>query len=364
MTDIIQIGEPKFCTEFMQKLANKTPLFITVIGNTETGKIAGISAAGANPQITDYTPAADVEYLYYNVCRCIPGIPITPTGIPTPGVVTKAVLDLAKFPTFFVVSGVNVLPDVPYISLGGSAGGDLSKGTITKNVDRVFNNAKIFGENLAPLLDYLVIGESIAGGTTTALGALIGLGYDAFNKVSSSLPENPSDLKTKIVNSALNAHGLKAGELKNNPLQIIEKFGDPMQAAVLGLIMGINSRIPIILAGGTQMVAVAALAKAMNSSLTSNLAIGTTKWIVNDKGSDIRNLIHQIDPKIPILAANFDFSQMIHSGLKVYEQGIVKEGVGCGGCAVAAMIASNNQITIEKIQQRIEANYSELISRK
>ena len=45
--------------------------------------------------------------------------------------------------------------------------------------------------------DYLVIGESIAAGTTTALGVLRALGYDANEKVSGSMPTNPHDLKNK-----------------------------------------------------------------------------------------------------------------------------------------------------------------------
>ena len=39
------------------------------------------------------------------------------------------------------------------------------------------------------LTDCLVIGESIPGGTTTALAVLKALGFDA--KVSSSIPNNP-----------------------------------------------------------------------------------------------------------------------------------------------------------------------------
>ena len=51
-------------------------------------------------------------------------------------------------------------------------------------------------EKLAKAVDYLVIGESIPGGTTTALGVLSALGVKAEGKVSSTLPENPHSLES------------------------------------------------------------------------------------------------------------------------------------------------------------------------
>jgi uncharacterized protein (TIGR00303 family) len=361
MSDILSIGDSESCSRFLSNIISKKPLILTVIGNTETGKIPGISAAGANPEITDFTPAADMEYLYYNLCKCIPGIPVTPDGIPTPGIITKAALELSNFPNLVVVGGARILPDVPFIHLGGEGGLDISKGLAVKNAKKIFDNAKIFGEKMAQIVEYLVIGESIAGGTTTALGALIALGLDGYHKVSSSLPLNPSDLKKSVVLKGLEAAKIKPGDFKTDPLGAIEKLGDPMQAATLGIIAGVNSRIPILLAGGTQMAAVAALANALNPSLVSNIAIGTTKWIVNDSKSDIKGIIKEINPSIPIFAANFDFSSMTHPGLQIYEQGIVKEGVGAGGVSIAAILASNNKLTIREIQERIQANYNRLM---
>ena len=48
---------------FLDEIDGKNPLFICTIATTETGKISGISAAGANPEFTDYTPPADAELL-------------------------------------------------------------------------------------------------------------------------------------------------------------------------------------------------------------------------------------------------------------------------------------------------------------
>ena len=57
--------------EFIERVIGKTPTYVCVIGNTETAKIPGVSAAGANPDITDTTPAADMELLHYGRCKCI-----------------------------------------------------------------------------------------------------------------------------------------------------------------------------------------------------------------------------------------------------------------------------------------------------
>ncbi|KKL84983.1 hypothetical protein LCGC14_1779830, partial [marine sediment metagenome] len=75
MKNIIKLGNKQNIDDFVSKVKGKKPLFICVLGNTETAKIPGISAAGANPEITDYTPAADVEYLYFGKCKCIDGVP-------------------------------------------------------------------------------------------------------------------------------------------------------------------------------------------------------------------------------------------------------------------------------------------------
>ncbi len=362
MKGIITIGNEERIESFISKIKNKKPVFICVIGNTETGKIPGISAAGANPDITDFTPAADMEFLYYNRCRCIDGVPVTPDGIPTPALITKAALDLLNVPHFVAVGGVKIIPDTPYIEFGGTSGMDISTGKAVLNAKSVFENAKIYGQELSKTIDYLVIGESIAGGTTTALGVLTAMGYDAADKISSSLPINPLDLKNKIINEGLSAINKMKGDFKKTPFAAIEALGDPMQPACAGLIIGAAEKVPVILAGGTQMAAVAAIIHAIKPFSLENVAIGTTKWIVHDKNTDLKGIIDQINPNIPILVADFDFSTMKHKGLRVYEQGIVKEGVGAGGMSVASIISSQGEITIEKIQAKVEEVHEEITS--
>ncbi len=363
MYDIIQAYNKKRGTALLDQLEGKKPLFLCVIGVTETAKIQGISAAGENPEITDYTPPADVELLQLGKCKCIPGVPVTPTGIPTPALITMSALKLADIPTLVVSAGLKVKPYVPFVDLGGKPGRDIRTGRALDNAEEVLNRAKIAGENLAKTVDYLVIGESIPGGTTTALSVLLAMGVDAKGKVSSSMPDNPHELKIKTAEAGLEAAGVKAGDFADDPIKAVSTVGDPIQPALAGLVLGAADRIPVIMAGGTQMAAVLAVVKASNPDVLDNVAVGTTRWIIADKTADLEGLVAEI-ADVPVLAADLDFGKSRFDGLKAYEAGVVKEGVGCGGASMAAMLKTNGKITKQALLEEIENNYKQLVNKK
>jgi len=56
-----------------------------------------------------------------------------------------------------------------------------------------------------------------------------------------------------------------------------------------------------------------------------------------------------------------DFTSSRFSGLKAYEAGVVKEGVGAGGAAIAAMLKSNGSITKGTLLSEVETNYEKLL---
>ena len=361
MYDIIQAHNKTRGTAMLNQLKEKKPLFLCVIGVTETAKIQGISAAGANPEITDYTPPADVELLHLGKCKCIPGVPVTLDGIPTPALITMSALKMADIPTLAVNAGLRVKPQVPFVELGGNPGRDIRTGRALDNAEEVLNRAKIAGENLSKTADYLVIGESVPGGTTTALSVLLAMGVDAKGKVSSSMPVNPHELKIRTVEAALEAAGVEEGEFEDEPIMAVSTVGDPMQPALAGLVLGAAEHVPVIMAGGTQMAAVLAVVNASNPDVLGNVAVGTTRWIVSDKTADLKALVADI-ADVPVLAAGLDFSKSRFDGLKAYEKGIVKEGVGCGGASIAAMLKTGGKITKDSLLQEIENNYKQLVS--
>jgi uncharacterized protein (TIGR00303 family) len=360
MYDVISAHNENEGRTFLKRLRGKSSLFACVIGVTETAKISGISAAGKYPELTDYTPPADVELLLLEKCRCISGVPVTPEGIPTPALITMSALKLANIPVLVVSGGLKINPHVPFLDLGGKPGRDIRTGKAVDNVEEVMWRARTAGENLSKTADYLVVGESIPGGTTTSLGVLLAMGIDARGKVSSSMPENPHELKIKTVEDGLKASKVEFGDLADDPLKAISCVGDPMIPAFAGLVLGAADKVPVLMAGGTQIGAVLAVIKVLNPNILDNVAIGTTRWIIMDETADLRGIITQI-ADIPILAADLDFSQSKFEGLKAYEAGVVKEGVGAGGAAIAAMAKSKGSITKDVLLKEIERNYDRLV---
>src|SRR5512136_2467550 len=216
----------------------KRPLFLCIISNTDTGKIPGISAAGTTPALTDYTPGADAELVETNKIITMPELPEAPGGSPTPAIVTKAALNLSGIHSLFVASGLRVKPAIPYMEMGGSPGHDIRKESAVDDVLGIYERATLAGKKLSRLSDCVFIGESIAGGTTTALAVLRALGYQA--GVSSSFQSNPTALKEEVVAQALGRAAIKDEDLKSNPLRAVEEVGDPMMPAALGLMSGLK----------------------------------------------------------------------------------------------------------------------------
>ncbi|MEM4649632.1 MAG: TIGR00303 family protein [Candidatus Bathyarchaeia archaeon] len=349
------------CKNFIMNIEEKKPIFICVIGTTETAKIPGISAAGKNPEFTDYTPPADVELLLYGECKCISAVPVTPEGIPTPALITMSALKIGDIPTFIVSGGVKIKPYAPIIDLGGEPGKDLRSGKAVKNPEEIFKKAELIGKNFSKMADYIIIGESVPGGTTTALAVMLAAGINAEGKVSSSMINNPHNLKNLIVKEAFKKAGLNFGDLKNKPLEAVALFGDPVMPAFAGLVSGAAEKVKVLMAGGTQMGAILTILKIEKPEALNNIAIGTTRWIIEDKSSDIKGIMKQFG-EIPVMAANLNFSKSSYQGLKAYEQGIVKEGVGAGGASIGSIVKSKGFINSETLLKEIEKNYERLIA--
>ena len=215
-------------------------------------------------------------------------------------------IGLTGMPLYAANGGVRVRPHAPYFELEGYPGEDIRNGAAVKDPKRVFENAIIAGENLAKVSDYLVVGESIAGGTTTALAVLLAMGYNADGKVSSTLSENPHSLKSAIAKEGISKSKSTSDQMKMDAMLAVAAVGDPMMPAAAGLIVGAARKVPVILAGGTQMAAVLAIVKAMEPKALDNVALGTTRWIIKDPTADLVGIVKQIG-HVPVLAANLDF---------------------------------------------------------
>jgi len=318
--------------EFLDSIKHGRFLFSFVISYTETCEIPGITFAGADKESIKYTPPADAEYLYYGFCKTIPKIPMTPDGKPTPALLTKTALESSSIPHVVINAGSKVAPQLPYIQTGLSYGLNIqSKPAMTDSqVIKAIDYGRIIGRTLASITDCLIIGESIPGGTTTALATLRGLGIHA--KVSSSIPNNPVELKTEIVNGALKRLD------SDHPYNIISKISDPMIPFVTGMLSSASSISKVMLAGGTQMSAVLAFASKIGFN-EKNTAIGTTTYITDDPSANFKDQITQI-ADVAGIAVDPGLIKSKFAGLRAFSEGFAKEGVGAGGSIISSMMKS------------------------
>ncbi len=324
--------------------------FVVTVGTTETGLIDGISAAGATPDVMSHTPSADVEILEYGRPVFAPFVPVSPSGCPTPSLITRAVMDLIDFEHRIVDAGLTEPTAAPTISVGATQGGDIRMADPVPEAADIAEQASRLAEGVD---DDLVIAESIPGGTTTALGVMTALGESI--PVSSSLPENPLDLKRSVVAKGLETSGLAEGELAGEPVAAVRRMGDPMLAAVYGLIKGaVAAESDVTLAGGTQMIAAAALAR--HGDVSAPLTVATTSFVDVDGSTDLASAAETLDLDISVTDPGFEEAE--HVAFERYRLGEAKEGVGMGG---ALRLAAAADVEMSAVRQRVKDRYDALV---
>jgi uncharacterized protein (TIGR00303 family) len=333
-----------------------------VLAHTDTCLIPGLSAAGVSEELRPFTPAADAEVVLRGRPLCLPDLPSNPLGAPGPAGITRAAARVGGFEVDFVGVGLQVWPNVPCSVLSSMPGGNIEYGNAVPEAEALLERGIALGAELASRGQCVILGESVPGGTTTALAVLLALGYAADSRVSGSQPGNAHALKTRVAHAALRAAGLSMGEGRSAPGAAVAQVGDPMQPVVAGAALGAVERgAAVMLAGGSQMLAIAALIEAIaGKQVLERMAIGTTRWIVGDPAADVVGLGSEISPHLPILAANLDFSASRHLGLQAFEGFMVKEGVGAGGASVAALLGTGT--SIEALEVAIDESYDDLLS--
>jgi len=348
----------------LEEIRGRDPSIIVTIGSSRVSTIPGVSIAGATPELTLLTPGLDAEYLIAGLVISERIIPVTPTGIPTPAVVTRAVLKKARIPALVVDAGSHLTPRVPHVSLPSRTVGGMiheCKGLPLDRAKSLYEEAYMLGRSIASPGTIHFLGESIPGGTTLALGILEGLGYEARGKVSSAGPDNPHDLKWSLVSKGLEACRKEYGGCED-PFRVVACLGDPVHVSVAGLAAGIlDESEPVFLAGGTQMAAVLALIKAFRGldDAVGRIAIATTRWLVEDPTSDLVGLVKKIEPRVPVVYYDYNFRGLGYEGLEAYEKGFVKEGVAIGGAGVAASLLRG--LDDEEIHKAIVRDYQLLL---
>jgi uncharacterized protein (TIGR00303 family) len=377
--------------EWLRRYRGCLPLFACVLGFTETGLIPGISAAGRTPEDRKYTACADAEFLYYGPEHKAQ-YPLPPlTAGASPVLISRAVFESLKIPVHLFNAGLPQPPAVPVIDLGGTPAKCLSGGAAMEitTVHQLFEQGLLWGERLAANMQegYVILGECVVGGTTTALAILTGLGIEAAGKVNSSHPICNHGQKWALVQAGLEkmrgsreqgAGGenfTSSSSSPVNPLQLVAGVGDPMQVVVAGMAIAASRSCGVMLAGGTQMLAVYALIGAIAQTYSLSwqpeaVVVGTTRWVAEDPTGATVDLalslgkgnFTQSGGTPTLLATNLSFADSRYPQLRAYEQGFVKEGMGAGAACIAAHLSQNWQqhqllVAIESQLERLSTAF-------
>ncbi|MFN0074829.1 MAG: nicotinate mononucleotide-dependent phosphoribosyltransferase CobT [Chloroflexota bacterium] len=354
---IAPIHRAKTVFSVLDEMNERSPLFVCVAAHTDTSSIPGISSAGASLELIPFTPAADLESLRYGHPTSLRTVPSNPLGPPGPALITRAALALANMRWLPVTIGLRVSPSIASHEIQHGPGGRIDVARGVEDAEGLFRSGQMLGHRLATQERALVIGETVPGGTTTAMAVLRALGHPY--RVSSSMNSGSVESKEPVIARALARARLSEG---SGMFEILTELGDPMQPFVAGLLFAAAPRAPIILAGGTQMAAVLAIVNRLEQERAQTLprdqiVLATTPWVARDPNADLKTILQGCGNwagAVPRL----DFSAMRCSPLRAYEQLLVKEGVGAGGACLTALARCH--VSITRLHDEIDAQYLHL----
>lgn len=325
--------------------------FLLAASVTKTCEIEGITQAGI-PGMIPLTPTLDAEFLVNGKVYSLGELAETPTGVPTPAIITRAVHNLSPFSATEILDlGLSKTPQNSTCHhFGIEPSGSIASGAKI-DAQAIFQKGFKAGESYELKGNYLILGESTPSGTTTAAAAVSALGYDCREKFSSSFCHVPNNIRDETVNKALS--------LINDEMNNFEKLShvsDNMLLFCAGFIMSASRRFHIVLGGGTQMAACLLIADKLREDVLmrvkhENITIATTSWVAKDENSDIAHILSLLSYKPHALYTTFSFEKATIPILKKYDEGEAKEGVGAG--AAMAYAASTN-IERSKLLEEIE----------
>ncbi len=373
--DCSPLGLPKGCKAFgtgaySSRIKNWVEIWLDgiknfnlllVIAGSRTAEVPGISAAGATSESRSYTAIADAELILNGPVegRRWPLPPLS-AGV-SPALISFVAARWIGVDPVVIAAGLSQFPSFPYIrvespSLGPASCVSSGQAMDSERVRNLWGKGFLMGKKMRrPLL----IAECVPGGTTTAQAVLTGLGLSVSDLISGSVRNPPIALKKNLVEKGLSAAGLGPSPSSKN---LIAAVGDPFQAIAAGLLLGARDACqPVLLGGGSQMLAVLALAlnslkPSLRSEFVRDVSIGTTAWLAEDKiffSKDKSKVESKSKSPLACLMDNvgehFEVELLgISSGLRFetstkkvlldYELGFVKEGVGAGALLTLAQL--------------------------
>ena len=325
--------------------------FLLAASVTKTCEIEGITQAGIPGKIP-LTPTLDAEFIVNEKLYSMPEIAETPSGVPTPALITRAIHNLNPFSTVEILDlGLEVKPQncvVHNFDIKPSSA--INKGA---NIDakEIFKKGMKFGREYELKGSYLILGESTPSGTTTATTSALALGYKLKGCFSSSFLDVPNDIKNKTIDEALS--------LVDDSMNSFEKLGivsDNMLIFCAGFLLEATKRFHVILAGGTQMATCLLIADKLKEDVlmrlnADNLTLATTQWVAKDENSDIKKILAQLSYTPHAVYTTFSFANAQIPVLKKYDEGEAKEGVGAGATlAYGVACGLENKEVVEAVE--------------
>jgi len=347
--------------DILKKNISNFKIFLVIAG-TNTSQIPGISAAGINAKSRRKTALADAEFLIKGASKDHKyKLPLLNAGV-TPALISHVCSKLIKIYPVVVPLGIEEKPYFNHLvvedkNLGPSncltTGKSMSKERVLNLYERGLDIGK---SSKQPIL----ISESVPGGTTTAQAVMEAFGLRVSNLVGSSLFKAPRELRRKVVQKGLLNANL---ETDFDSFDVVAAVGDPFQAFSMGLLIGARlAKQPVILSGGSQMIAIILLVLEFidvknEVDFFEDVFIATTGWLLKDDSlNDLLNLINEkYDVKLLGLGSPLNFKSSKYKELKDYELGHVKEGVGAGGISLLAFLDGfKNDEIVSLCQQNLE----------
>ncbi len=347
--------------KILKKNIKNFKIFLIIAG-TNTSQIPGISAAGIDAKSRKITALADAEFLLKGASKYHKyKLPLLNAGV-SPALISYVCSKLINVYPVVVPLGIGIKPYFNHLAVEDMNSGPSNCLTTGKTMtqERVLNlyerGLAIGKSSKQPIL----ISESVPGGTTTAQAVMEAFGLRVSNLVGSSLFKAPRELRRKVVQKGLSNANLK---IDFDSFDVLVSVGDPFQAFSMGLLIGARlARQPVILSGGSQMLAVIVLALELlglenKDEFIEDVFIATTGWLVKDNSlNDLLNLINgKYDVNLLGLASPLNFKASTYKELKDYELGHVKEGVGAGGISILAFLNGfKNKEIVSLCQQNLE----------
>lgn len=308
---------------------------------THLPELHQLSDAGVGQNLMHLTPTRDTELI---VCgqsvTPLPGAPLISDGLLgnrgiSPSVLARGLLKMfnkAGYTIEFNSFNFNVpVPQVTaqdWLSVNEHYGGVNS------------DTAQVVRDHLLPTLTsqaerncISILAECGVGGTTFStlwLRLLTGL---ALSPAGSTKDRDKLASKSAILAELEQAYGSQTQAFSLSTLLENDAFHDQIQQAICQLVEQWPPLLPLPhFAGG--MMFVAPLLGARKAKLFSQpIRISTTRWVIKGDGVLV---LKQLENKDLITTNHTNFNLSTLNCLNVYEQGLVVEGCGLGGCLVLA----------------------------